>query len=274
MPWSYALPIAGALLGASSSGNSSTQNQSNTSPWSAAQPWITSNLGIGQNLQSQYAANPFSQYQQQAYGNAATTNNQIRSGVNSIISQLSNMPSFDRSNPTVKPSTLDLSAITSPSNTVSSANLGFSSLPSTTSYSAAVAAQQAQQAAQAAQASSGGRGVMASNSVNAADIAAENAAQQAAQNAQDTANSDGGGDSVGHAPGEGTSSGGSDNSKGGIITQSKVVAPRNDGSPDNAYISAQTGEAVVNRKAVQKYGPDMIKQINSLRFNPKNTKAK
>lgn len=55
---------------------------------------------------------------------------------------------------------------------------------------------------------------------------------------------------------------------GGMITQKDVVAPRTDGSPDNAYISAQTGEFVVNREAVKKYGPDLLKRINDLSYKP------
>lgn len=121
MDFTSLLPLAGAVLGGSASG-SSQQTQSKD-PWSAAQPWMQSNLGLGQNLQSQYAANPFSQSQIQAYGNAANTNSQIRNGANSIISQLSNIPSFDRTNPLNKPATLDLSGALS---TAGTGNTGFS----------------------------------------------------------------------------------------------------------------------------------------------------
>jgi len=55
-------------------------------------------------------------------------------------------------------------------------------------------------------------------------------------------------------------------SKGGMITPDKVVAPRKDGSKDNAFVSAKTGEYVVSKEAVKKYGKDLLDEINSLRF--------
>jgi len=56
--------------------------------------------------------------------------------------------------------------------------------------------------------------------------------------------------------------GGGESIKGGLITKKKVAAPRTDGSPDNAYISAHTGEAVLNQQAVKKYGMGMINKMN------------
>ncbi|WP_342620842.1 hypothetical protein [Rhodoferax sp. GW822-FHT02A01] len=55
-------------------------------------------------------------------------------------------------------------------------------------------------------------------------------------------------------------------SKGGMITPEKVVAPRNDGSKDNAFVSAKTGEFVMSKEAVKKYGKNFLQEINSLRF--------
>ena len=74
----------------------------------------------------------------------------------------------------------------------------------------------------------------------------------------------GGGDSGGG--GGFASNGRSGDINGGPITPEKVVAPRNDGHPDNAYISAHTGEYVINQNAVQKYGPALLRSINNGTF--------
>lgn len=122
MGWEQFIPLAAAVLGGSSSGSS--QSTQTKDPWAAAQPWMMSNLGLGQNLQSQYAANPFSQAQQSAYTNAANGNANVRNMVNTIIPQLSNIPAFDRSNPLNKPAPLNLSGAAPGGN--SAGSIGFS----------------------------------------------------------------------------------------------------------------------------------------------------
>lgn len=122
MGWESLIPLAGALLGGSSSGSS--QQTQTKDPWAAAQPWMKSNLGIGENLQAQYAANPFSDSQKSAYTNAANGNANVRNMVNTIIPQLSNIPAFDRANPLAKPAPLNLSGAMGGGN--SAGSVGFS----------------------------------------------------------------------------------------------------------------------------------------------------
>lgn len=102
MPWiGPAISVAGGLLGGSSSGGG-TQTV-NKDPWAPAQDWMKSNITSGQNLQAQYAANPFSQYQQQAYGNSRNLSQGAQSLLGSLIPQMSGHQGFDRGNPMQKP---------------------------------------------------------------------------------------------------------------------------------------------------------------------------
>jgi hypothetical protein len=113
---------------------------------------MTSNLGLGKNLMSEYMANPLSQYQQSAYANSAGTNNQIRSMANTIIPQLSNIQGFDRTNPLAKPAGLNLSGALTSGTANTSGNLGFSVNPGNAQQLADLQAQiAALKAAQAAQ---------------------------------------------------------------------------------------------------------------------------
>lgn len=61
----------GALLGAGlgALGSKSQTQTSTRDPWSAAQPFLKQQLAQGSQLSNQYAAQPFSQAQQNAYGN-------------------------------------------------------------------------------------------------------------------------------------------------------------------------------------------------------------
>jgi len=109
-------PLIGAVAGAAGSGSSSTSTTANKDPWAPAQAWMKANLGFGQDLQAKYAANPFSQFQQQAYNNSANLGNQFRSSVNGLIPQMNNWKPYQR---------------TPQSQTVTPLNLGLSSLGST-----------------------------------------------------------------------------------------------------------------------------------------------
>jgi len=50
--------------------------------------------------------------------------------------------------------------------------------------------------------------------------------------------------------------------KGGMIDKSSMVGP-NPMGPDNGFTSIQDGEFVMNRKATQKYGIELMNAINS-----------
>ena len=93
--------LIGGLLGSSSSGGG-TQTVSKD-PWAPAADWMKSNITNGQNLQAQYAANPFSAYQQQAYGNQRNLSQNAQSILSGYIPQMSASQGFDRSNPLQRP---------------------------------------------------------------------------------------------------------------------------------------------------------------------------
>jgi hypothetical protein len=90
--------VLGALGGAASSGGSSTSTTANKEPWAAAQPWLKSNLGLGQQLQAQYAANPFSATQKQAYNNQNALTQGSAQNMNSLLQQMSNRTPYSRFN--------------------------------------------------------------------------------------------------------------------------------------------------------------------------------
>ena len=73
--------------------------------------------------------------------------------------------------------------------------------------------------------------------------------------------------------GFGDSDGGSSNFKGGEITQSKVVAPRTDGDPDDAYISAQKGEYVIKKATASKLGKGLLDAINDGKVSAKQIRG-
>jgi len=52
------------------------------------------------------------------------------------------------------------------------------------------------------------------------------------------------------------------NNMGGMINKSRMVGPDPMG-PDNGFASIQDGEFVMNRKATQKYGIELMNAINS-----------
>lgn len=102
MPWiGPAITVGVGLLGASSSGGG--QQTVSKDPWGPAQDWMKSNITAGQNLQAQYAANPFSDYQKQAYGNQRQLSSNAQKLLGDLIPQMNNFQGFNRSNPTQKP---------------------------------------------------------------------------------------------------------------------------------------------------------------------------
>jgi hypothetical protein len=109
---------------------------------------MQSNLGIGQNLQAQYAANPLSDYQKQAYGNSAGLANQFRQNMPGIFANMSQQ-GYTRQNPVAS---FNPYTFTAPQSQASS-NLGFSVNPvqaqQMSELQAQLAALRAQQAQQA-----------------------------------------------------------------------------------------------------------------------------
>jgi len=101
--------VAGAvlpsLMGGDGGGGSNQQPTQTMSkdPWAAAIPWLTQNLQSGQNLQSQYAAQPFSAQQQQSYGNQFANSDYMRQLTGSVLGQMNQQKPFDRTNPSAKP---------------------------------------------------------------------------------------------------------------------------------------------------------------------------
>lgn len=92
--------VGGALLSDKGGGGTATQTKD---PWSAAVPWLTSNLGIGQNLQGAYQANPFNPLQQTSYANLLSGNDYINQMLPGLLGQMGQQTGFDRSNPRARP---------------------------------------------------------------------------------------------------------------------------------------------------------------------------
>jgi hypothetical protein len=88
--------LIGAALGAASSGSTTTSTTADKSPWAPAQEWMKANIAKGQALQSQYALNPFSAFQKQAYNNSAQLGNQARSMINTVVPQMNNFTPYQR----------------------------------------------------------------------------------------------------------------------------------------------------------------------------------
>jgi hypothetical protein len=93
--------------GTQTNGGAGTQTQTKE-PWAAAQPWIMNNLQTGQNLQNRYAAQPFSDAQNQAYQNQSNQSAYMGALVPSLLGQMSGQQvGFDRSNPNARPTAFD-----------------------------------------------------------------------------------------------------------------------------------------------------------------------
>jgi hypothetical protein len=93
--------------GTQTNGGAGTQTQTKE-PWAAAQPWIMNNLTQGQALQNRYAAQPFSDAQNQAYQNQSNQSAYMGALVPSLLGQMSGKQiGFDRSNPNARPEAFD-----------------------------------------------------------------------------------------------------------------------------------------------------------------------
>lgn len=139
MSWGAVIGAGAGLLGSAMSsdknGGAGTQTQSKE-PWAPAQPWLLSNIVQGQNLQNQYAAQPFSPKQQAAYDNSYAQSDYMRGLVPSLLNQLQGQPiGFDPSNPTAKPKAWDWNAL-------ADGALGQRSVANATAAPAAAPAQQ------------------------------------------------------------------------------------------------------------------------------------
>lgn len=103
MPWGAAIGAGISLIGSQMSSDKNGGAGTTTtdkSPWIAAQPFISSQLTQGQNLASQYAAQPLSAQQQAAISNIYGQSDKMRSLVPSLLSQLQGQPvGYDPSNP-------------------------------------------------------------------------------------------------------------------------------------------------------------------------------
>lgn len=73
--------LAGALIGAATSGNKTSTSTSQREPWGPAQDWIKDNIQKGQALQERYAESPFNDVQKQAYQNVFSGIDNYRSNI-------------------------------------------------------------------------------------------------------------------------------------------------------------------------------------------------
>jgi hypothetical protein len=92
--------VGGVLSSGDSGGGGQTASKE---PWADAAPWLRENLAIGQRLQGQYQANPFSPTQQQAYNNQFGNSDFFRQLSGSMLGQMNQARPFDRNNPSQRP---------------------------------------------------------------------------------------------------------------------------------------------------------------------------
>ena len=95
--------IGGAVVGGIMSDSGGGGQTATKEPWAEAAPWLKENLRLGQQLQGQYQANPFSATQQQAYMNQFGNSDYARTLASSVLGQMNGFQPFDRSNPTARP---------------------------------------------------------------------------------------------------------------------------------------------------------------------------
>lgn len=100
--------VVGGMMsdGGGGGGAGSTQTISKD-PWSAADPWLRQQITTGQGLQGYYQSNPFNAQQQKAYGLLSQGNDYVNQLVPSLLSQISNQPSFNRANPSARPAPIN-----------------------------------------------------------------------------------------------------------------------------------------------------------------------
>lgn len=102
--------IGGAVVGgvissmnSDGSGGGGGGQTASKEPWSDAAPWLRENLKTGQELQSRYAANPFSDMQKLAYGRQFGDSDYFRNVTGSMLGQLNGQRPFNRNTPDVRP---------------------------------------------------------------------------------------------------------------------------------------------------------------------------
>lgn len=109
-----AVGVIGNALTSDSGGGGGQSQTTSKEPWLAAQPWIMNNMVQGQNLQNQYAANPFNAQQQNAYGAQANQTAYMRAAVPSLLRQIQGQQvGFDRSNPNARPNAFSFDGLLS-----------------------------------------------------------------------------------------------------------------------------------------------------------------
>jgi len=107
----------------------------------------------------------------------------------------------------------------------------------------------------------------------AAGIAAAQDAQDAAQASQDAANNAGASAAESAGPsGEGTDSGGDGYAQGGKVTKNRLKSPDPKG-PDEGYGALLSGEYVIKKSAVKKYGQGLLDMINDGKIPAKKMKS-
>lgn len=130
-----------AMKGSGGGGGGSGGGQTvSKAPWENAAPWLQSNIVGGQNLQNQYAANPFSATQQRAYGSQFANSDLMRRIMESVYGQAGQRQTFNRGNPSAVPQPFRL-----PSPQASMANMGLGPTYGTAANIFSGVPQQAQQ---------------------------------------------------------------------------------------------------------------------------------
>jgi hypothetical protein len=106
--------VGGALMsdgGGGGGGGGAGSSSQSRDPWMPAAPWLMNNLVSGQNLQNAYAAQPFSNAQNQAYNNQGNQSAYMRALVPDLLGQISGQTlGFDRSSPNARPSAFNFAS--------------------------------------------------------------------------------------------------------------------------------------------------------------------
>lgn len=106
-----AVGLIGSQMNKKKDGGAGTSTNTKE-PWAAAAPWLQNLLGQGQSLYDRYAASPFSEQQQAAYGNQYALSDAVRGLVPSLLTQMQGQPvGFDPHNPTAKAKAFDWTSI-------------------------------------------------------------------------------------------------------------------------------------------------------------------
>lgn len=116
MPWGA---VAGAVAGSAANSlfskdknGGAGSSTASKEPWMDAAPWLRELINQGTDLSNDYAANPFSPVQQQAYSNQYALSDGMRGLIPGLLGQLSgSQVGFDPNNPTARPKSFDFSSI-------------------------------------------------------------------------------------------------------------------------------------------------------------------